>query len=619
MRASREAAPLAQPGTAPRAPAAILRSPGQALDRATRAVLEPGLAQHFRRRVFQSAQNDSAAEREAESAGRAASGFVPNDRGPRYDFSRVRLHADAEAAASARSLRTSAYAVGRHVVLDPAHSSRRLLAHELTHVLQQGAGGRGALQCDSPEPKITAPPAPRRDYIFIMGQDPPGSGNPYYKAAIRFYRAHAPEAVLVTDLRNLTDLLSYVVTNISAPIGNLSIVSHANEDGTVAFGLNAKDKDQKLSVPELRAALHPEDGGASKLPGVTTQIDGKTRIHLKGCDLGRTQEVVELFDEAFGGAGAVNAPTHEQDYGDDPALAKAEEKRVREAKLAELNETLAPIPEQPAALDPSLKGADRAAAQKERNTAVAARQAAIKDRDAQIKAAKPAIEVEAKAAGELAGTYESFGGAMFQRPGTKLYTADELKPEVAKSYGQLDEKQQAALVGRLVKAEKVITVRPASSQPYPEPRTVNEANIIYGADFRAEHFTPKKVLPAMIDESDLTIIFEGRVAPPGEKPHDDSRVRASGYPTDETILAAAKKASPNPERYNWWIERTHDFRGNSKGTAVGQRVMAYDHHGSLDPAVHEHFLRPESDKQYYANSTFAPAPPPDKKTAGAAP
>lgn len=62
-----------------------------------------------------------------------------------HDFSGVRVHADAKAAESARAVNALAYTVGRDVVFGegqyvPASASgRRLLIHELSHVLQQGA------------------------------------------------------------------------------------------------------------------------------------------------------------------------------------------------------------------------------------------------------------------------------------------------------------------------------------------------------------------------------------------------------------------------------------------------------------------------------------------------
>jgi len=69
-----------------------------------------------------------------------------------HDFSRVRVHADARAAASARAVDAAAYTVGRDVVFGaeryvPSTSAgAQLLAHELAHVVQQGGrhGGAGA-------------------------------------------------------------------------------------------------------------------------------------------------------------------------------------------------------------------------------------------------------------------------------------------------------------------------------------------------------------------------------------------------------------------------------------------------------------------------------------------
>jgi hypothetical protein len=92
----------------------VLRSPGQALDPAARAALEPRFG---------------------------------------HDFSRVRVHADSAAAESARAVNALAYTAGPHVVFDagryaPATSEgRKLLAHELTHVVQQ-SGQNGSLQAN---------------------------------------------------------------------------------------------------------------------------------------------------------------------------------------------------------------------------------------------------------------------------------------------------------------------------------------------------------------------------------------------------------------------------------------------------------------------------------------
>ncbi|MFT3774910.1 MAG: DUF4157 domain-containing protein [Minicystis sp.] len=70
---------------------------------------------------------------------------------PRFgqDFGRVRVHTDGEAARAAQAVQARAYTVGRDIVFGRGQfapgtaEGQRLLAHELTHVVQQGAASAG--------------------------------------------------------------------------------------------------------------------------------------------------------------------------------------------------------------------------------------------------------------------------------------------------------------------------------------------------------------------------------------------------------------------------------------------------------------------------------------------
>jgi hypothetical protein len=63
-----------------------------------------------------------------------------------HDFSNVKIHDDAEAAASAKSINALAYTVGNNIVFgsnqfqSQSDQGKKLLAHELTHVVQQTNG-----------------------------------------------------------------------------------------------------------------------------------------------------------------------------------------------------------------------------------------------------------------------------------------------------------------------------------------------------------------------------------------------------------------------------------------------------------------------------------------------
>lgn len=84
-----------------------------------------------------------------------AGGGAPLDAGARrfmerrfgHDFSRIRIHADDQAAASARAVHAHAYTVGNHIAFADGQyapntdAGRRLLAHELTHTIQQEQAG----------------------------------------------------------------------------------------------------------------------------------------------------------------------------------------------------------------------------------------------------------------------------------------------------------------------------------------------------------------------------------------------------------------------------------------------------------------------------------------------
>lgn len=112
------------------------------------------------------------------------------------NFSAVRVHTGAVAAASARSVHAEAYAVGPHLVFGagryaPATAAgRRLLAHELTHVLQQAPGPSltsGTLRRNPPgDPSI---PPPGTGYDGLMGSQHVGRDlNPQQKEIVREFR-----------------------------------------------------------------------------------------------------------------------------------------------------------------------------------------------------------------------------------------------------------------------------------------------------------------------------------------------------------------------------------------------------------------------------------------------
>ena len=137
---ARKASGPAPAGTsAHRAINAILRSPGRGLDSSTRAFFEPRFGR---------------------------------------DFSNVRIHTDASAAASAQSIRAYAYTVGDHVVFDAGkyapdtEQGRTLLAHELAHVAHAADGIQRQFDDDDDDGIRAADPADPESWK----QDPEETG-----------------------------------------------------------------------------------------------------------------------------------------------------------------------------------------------------------------------------------------------------------------------------------------------------------------------------------------------------------------------------------------------------------------------------------------------------------
>lgn len=103
----RKAANPAEPGGVPAIVHEVLRSPGRPLDAHTRAFMESRFG---------------------------------------YDFGGVRIHTDSRAAESARAVNALAYTVGRNLVFGAGEYSpnsvtgKVMIAHELTHVVQQASG-----------------------------------------------------------------------------------------------------------------------------------------------------------------------------------------------------------------------------------------------------------------------------------------------------------------------------------------------------------------------------------------------------------------------------------------------------------------------------------------------
>ncbi len=159
QRAQHDSSPGTPTSEAPSIVNDVLRAPGQPLDAGTRAFMEPRFGS---------------------------------------DFSQVRIHTDAQAAESARAVNAQAYTVGSDVVFGAgqyapeASEGKRLMAHELTHVVQQQgtpAVLQSKLRIDSPSDsaEVAADAAARAVMV--------PENNPYRSSALQI-RHHLRSSLL---------------------------------------------------------------------------------------------------------------------------------------------------------------------------------------------------------------------------------------------------------------------------------------------------------------------------------------------------------------------------------------------------------------------------------------
>ncbi|OEZ63945.1 DUF4157 domain-containing protein [Duganella sp. HH105] len=96
---------------------------------------------------------------------------------PRFgaDFSKVRIHTGADAARQSARLNANAFALGQNIYFGAGQyqpdtpAGKALIAHELTHTIQQGASPQTAVAPRSEAPAVSSQPGPRvqRDFLGI--------------------------------------------------------------------------------------------------------------------------------------------------------------------------------------------------------------------------------------------------------------------------------------------------------------------------------------------------------------------------------------------------------------------------------------------------------------------
>ena len=198
---------------------------------------------------------------------------------PRFgvDFSQVRLHTDTRAADTAKSINAKAFTVGRDIAFGAGQyvpqspEGKRLLAHELTHVVQQNGGGAQVLASQvvarQPIPGAPTPPPPPT----TAPQLPPD-----------------PEAELIEDLANHLLQVPDVIDALELSKGTV------RQSTTTAEKMKIDDEDLKQRL----TALDKKKRG-KVVAGALTQVQSvlKERRAEKLNEL--TVDIVDITKDRF--------------------------------------------------------------------------------------------------------------------------------------------------------------------------------------------------------------------------------------------------------------------------------------------------------------------------------
>ena len=196
---------------------------------------------------------------------------APLDRGIRHemeqrfsrDFSAVRIHNDQNAHDSATAINARAYTSGTHIVFGKNQyrpeqtTGKRLLAHELVHVVQQGYSPRGTIQRDENKKQAeTSPSSPWK----------------------------TNEQICDRESRENINFPSTYISNVNVDLtGQTLSLVWAN-----AGGLTLPTGPFEISAGAGKCCMNCDDETTSQTEGSLCTPKGTWRVHNKSCVLSDT-------------------------------------------------------------------------------------------------------------------------------------------------------------------------------------------------------------------------------------------------------------------------------------------------------------------------------------------
>ena len=216
------------------------------------------------------------------------------------DFSRVRIHDDAQAAASAASVQAHAYTVGSHIVFGAGRHApttgpgSHLLAHELAHVVQQQGRPRQVQR-----EMYYGGGYKQRAYATLADEIASGRKTPSeWHPATRDMAATAAGSGGGEPVSTLDDLLKKIESKAPGSITRLNLIGHSNRSVFSFGGTITKDNVEFFANAALYADALAEQ--KDRIAALRDRFASGAKIVLYSCDAGSGQALLDAVADAFG-------------------------------------------------------------------------------------------------------------------------------------------------------------------------------------------------------------------------------------------------------------------------------------------------------------------------------
>ena len=262
-----------------------------------------------------------------------------------HDFSQVRVHTDGKAAESARAVNALAYTVGNHVAfglgtyVPSRNEGQRLIAHELTHVVQQeGTASRAVDRISTPEDRserqaeavsrgallgIAPMPSFQAERSVLQreikgGGATPGTG----EGADLIFIIRAPDDQFTNDVTqyvktvlqsqtyvevdNLDDIFEYLsrlkarvnvfeVLEPAIKVRRIRIVAHGSTTGDVKMTPRGEKQRRWVSPQEVQAYAQNALAQAT----IAQVMAPGAQVEFWGCNIGAVPKAGEAWSQVF--------------------------------------------------------------------------------------------------------------------------------------------------------------------------------------------------------------------------------------------------------------------------------------------------------------------------------